>query len=235
MAAEQSALLPSQRLRVAYLLTLAGGYLDAYTYFERGGVFANAQTGNIVKLGIALAHGERDSFLLFLLPIGAFALGLLSALAVQDLLEARGSRLKRRSVLALEIVGLVVVSLIPLQEQYNTLANCIVSYVAALQYETFSTFHGYAIVTTMSTGNLRKFIDALYAGVVLRDSAKLRQALVFLSIIGTFTLGAFFGALGTDLWDRAAVLPAIVCLALAIVVITVLRRRNLRAGEYSRV
>ena len=100
----------------------------------------------------------------------------------------------------------------------SPLANCIVSYVAALQYETFSSFHGYAIVTTMSTGNLRKFIDALYAGVVHRDTAKLRQALVFLSIIVTFTMGAFLGALGTDLWDRAAVMPAIACLALAIAV-----------------
>ena len=44
----------STRLETAVLLTLCGGYLDAYTYFVRGGVFANAQTGNIIKLGIQM-------------------------------------------------------------------------------------------------------------------------------------------------------------------------------------
>ena len=42
----------------AGLLSLTGGMLDAYTYVQRGGVFANAQTGNIVKLGILLAQGK---------------------------------------------------------------------------------------------------------------------------------------------------------------------------------
>ena len=44
----------SDSLRVAMLLALAGGFLDAYTYVTRGGVFANAQTGNIVLFGINL-------------------------------------------------------------------------------------------------------------------------------------------------------------------------------------
>ena len=69
-----SALSPSQRMRIAYLLTMVGGFLDAYTYFERGGVFANAQTGNIVKLGIALSNGARDAYLAYLMPICARAL-----------------------------------------------------------------------------------------------------------------------------------------------------------------
>jgi len=38
----------------AVLLTVAGGYLDAYTYFVRGGVFTNEQTENVVKFCIAV-------------------------------------------------------------------------------------------------------------------------------------------------------------------------------------
>ena len=100
----QNALVPSQRMRVAYLLTLIGGYLDAYTYFERGGVFANAQTGNIVKLGIALANGARDLYLRYLIPICAFTLGLLASMVIKEVLERRQMRLVRRTVLAAEIV-----------------------------------------------------------------------------------------------------------------------------------
>ena len=224
----ESALIPSQRMRVAYLLTLVGGYLDAYTYFERGGVFANAQTGNIVKLGIALANGARDLYLRYLIPIVAFSVGLLTALAIKEYLEARELRLVRRSVLAAEIVGLAVVGLIPLNEELDIVANSIVSFVAAMQYETFTTFRGEAIVTTMSTGNLRKMVDALFAGIVHHDTAKLHRAGLFLSIIATFTAGAFVGTRACDALGRAAVLPAMLGLGAAIAIITALRRANHR-------
>jgi hypothetical protein len=39
-------------LPTGLLLACAGGFLDAYTFVGRGGVFANAQTGNIVLLGV---------------------------------------------------------------------------------------------------------------------------------------------------------------------------------------
>jgi hypothetical protein len=44
-------------LPTGLLLAGAGGFLDAYTFVGRGGVFANAQTGNIVLLGVEA--GER--------------------------------------------------------------------------------------------------------------------------------------------------------------------------------
>ena len=40
------------------LLTLLSGYLNAYTYATRGGIFANMHTGNMTKLGIGLASGN---------------------------------------------------------------------------------------------------------------------------------------------------------------------------------
>ena len=40
---------------LAVLLTITGGFLDAYTFCCRDQVFANAQTGNVVRVGIATA------------------------------------------------------------------------------------------------------------------------------------------------------------------------------------
>ncbi len=224
--APESGLKPSQRMRVAYLLTLVGGFLDAYTYFERGGVFANAQTGNIVKLGISLANGARDQYLRYLIPICAFILGLLASLAIKEILQRRNIRLVRRSVLAVEICGLAAAGLIPLGAEWDIVANCIVSFVAAMQYETFTTFRGEVIVTTVSTGNLKKFVDALFAGIVNRDPKKLSRAGLFLSITATFTFGAFMGTRCCDAMGRAAIIPVMLILALVIGIITLLRRRN---------
>lgn len=227
MTPSTSSLVASQRLRVAYLLTLAGGYLDAYTYFERGGVFANAQTGNIVKLGIALANGARDQYLTFLIPILSFAAGILTALFINAALNKRGIRLVRRSVLVVEIIGLGIVACIPTDPRWNMLANCIVSFVAAMQFEAFGTFRGEVIATTMSTGNLRKFIDNLYAGVTQSDISKINSASTYLTIIITFTFGAFLGTRVCNVLDRAGVIPAIVCLGIVVIVITLLRRKNI--------
>jgi uncharacterized membrane protein YoaK (UPF0700 family) len=37
---------------IAVFFTLAGGFMDAYSYLARGHVFANAQTGNIVLFAV---------------------------------------------------------------------------------------------------------------------------------------------------------------------------------------
>ena len=224
----ESALVPSQRMRIAFLLTLVGGFLDAYTYFERGGVFANAQTGNIVMLGIALATGNRTKALAHLVPIVSFSLGLLASILIKEVLERRDLRLVRRSVLAVEMVGLGIAGLVPLGAEWDIVANCIVSCVAAMQYETFTTFRGEAIVTTMSTGNLRKCIDALFAGIAHANREKLMRAGLYASIITTFTLGAVIGTHACALMGRAAVLPAITLLGLAIAAITALHSANRR-------
>ena len=48
----------SEAFQLGAVLAVVGGFLDAYSYLFRGGVFANAQTGNIVLLGISLQKGK---------------------------------------------------------------------------------------------------------------------------------------------------------------------------------
>ena len=218
----------TQRMRVAYLLTLAGGMMDAYTYTMRGGVFANAQSGNIVKLGIALANRAPEQIPGFLLPIMSFSAGVLVALAVEDYLVRRGLRLVRRSILLLEVAGLALVWAIPVGPDWNWGANCVVSFVAALQFETFKTFRGESLGTTMSTGNLRNFVEGLYLGVIHIDRSQLVRSVKYCTIIATFVLGAFLGTVSCDKLGQAAVAPAMVSLALAAVIITILHGRNVR-------
>ena len=67
----------SESYLVGVLLAIAGGYLDVYTYICRGGVFANAQTGNIVLLGINVADKNWDKILFYMYPILAFMAGIL--------------------------------------------------------------------------------------------------------------------------------------------------------------
>ena len=48
----------SESVRLGVLLAIVGGFLDGYTFICRGGVFANAQTGNIVLFGVEITKGN---------------------------------------------------------------------------------------------------------------------------------------------------------------------------------
>ena len=62
-----------ERLRVGLCLTWVGGFLEVYTYLLHGGVFANAQTGNLLLLAIEASRWNPHA-VYYLLPIGAFLL-----------------------------------------------------------------------------------------------------------------------------------------------------------------
>ena len=55
MEAAKKEYLECEKLWIFGVLMLAGGFLGAFTYSVRGGVFCNAQTGNFVLLQWLLA------------------------------------------------------------------------------------------------------------------------------------------------------------------------------------
>ena len=69
----------SESFLIAGILSISGGLQDAYTYMYRGKVFANAQTGNIVLLSANIMDGRWDKVLHYLVPLCAFALGVLAS------------------------------------------------------------------------------------------------------------------------------------------------------------
>src|ERR1700754_4984678 len=74
---------PHAALTVAYLLSLSGGFLDAFTYVAHGKVFANAMTGNIILLGVSATAGDWRQALNHVPPLIAFLLGVWTAQALR--------------------------------------------------------------------------------------------------------------------------------------------------------
>ena len=62
----------SQSLALGILLAVSGGMLDAYTFLCRGGMFATAETGNLVMLGISAAGGDYRRAAFYVLSVAAF-------------------------------------------------------------------------------------------------------------------------------------------------------------------
>lgn len=190
---------------MAALLSVSGGFLDAYTYVSRGKVFANAQTGNFCLLAFALAEGDLPRAGHYLIPILAFILGTLLAEHIHRRVPARILHW-RQVVLLLEILLLLTAAVLPAAPLSNTAANLLISCTCALQGQAFRTFLGNSFASTMCTGNLRAASEQLYHAIALGDCAARRKSLEYFGIDLLFIAGVILGAGCTGLWSTRAVL-----------------------------
>mgnify|MGYP002741818917 CR=1 FL=1 len=181
----------SESFLTAVFLSLSGGLQDAYTYLFRGKVFANAQTGNIVLLSANIMDGRWDKVLHYLVPLCAFALGVLVAEKMREQFQAMQRLHWRQLVVLGEVLLLFAVGFLP--QSQNLLANAIVSFSCAMQVQAFRKVHGYPFASTMCIGNLRSGMDALVAFGHTHDKNALWKSLQYFAIIFIFALGAGIG------------------------------------------
>lgn len=181
----------SEAFSTMAFLTLSGGLQDAYTYFVRDGVFANAQTGNIVLMSVRAFSGDFAGVLRYLIPLTAFALGVFAA----EMLRQRERRISvlhwRQLVVLAEILLLFLVGFLP--PELNPLANALVSFTCAMQVQAFRKVNGSAYASTMCIGNLRSGVDAFCGYLETRDRRALRRAGRYFAVILFFALGAGLG------------------------------------------
>ncbi len=184
----------SESFLTAVFLSLSGGLQDAYTYLFRGKVFANAQTGNIVLLSANIMDGQWDRVLHYLVPLCAFALGVLSAEKMRERFREMQRLHWRQLVVLGEVLLLFLVGFLP-QEQ-NLLANAIVSFSCAMQVQAFRKVDGYAFASTMCIGDLRSGMEALCIWRKTRDPKSKDRMIRYFGIILLFALGAGMGSVG---------------------------------------
>ena len=204
----------SESFRLGAVLALTGGFLDAYTYLIRGGVFANAQTGNIVLLGVRLMEGAWGGAGHYLVPILAFAAGVLAAELIRGRFRGAQALHWRQVTVLFEAACLAAVAFIPYGRWEDIAVTALVSFACSIQVQSFRKVRGSAYATTMCTGNLRSAADNLYAGLALHDAPALLRAGRYLSVVLVFVLGAVAGAFLTHaLAEKAVLLCALPLLA----------------------
>lgn len=199
----------SEKIIIGALLGIVGGFLDAYTYVCRGEVFANAQTGNIVRLSLNIFEGNWDLVLTYFLPIVCFTIGIFLADYLRYYFnKSEGLLLKifywRQLVLLLEICLLVLISF--MSQDFNHLVTMTISIICGMQVETFRKFEGNTGTTTMCTGNLRQGTENICDYVHERDRKYLKNAAVYFGLICFFSLGVMFGAFCTHAYMEKAIL-----------------------------
>ncbi|MGM9922726.1 MAG: YoaK family protein [Bacillus sp. (in: firmicutes)] len=169
------------------LLALVGGFLDAYTYITRDGVFATAQTGNTVLFAVRAASTEYSGAIQNIPPFLAFIAGVLAAERIKDKLDKH-----RRAVLILECLILFIVGLLP-GSVPNMIITMSIAFVSSLQIATFNKLGKWSYNSTITTGNLRTAASASYGAFVEHDPESMRKFKSFTAIIVSFICGALLG------------------------------------------
>ena len=193
----------SESMILGEVLTLAGGFQDAYSYNCRGQVFANAQTGNIVLLGQNIASGNFQNALHYLFPLLAFLAGVYLSEWVRELCKSFQKLHWRQIVLAFEIVMLAIAGLLP--QSLNVVSNVLMSFACAMQVDSFRKFRGIPCATTMCIGNMRSGTELLCRYHITKDPELKRKSLHYYFIILVFAIGAAIGAVASQKFGNPAI------------------------------
>lgn len=208
----------SESFLLSAIISLSGGFQDAYTYNIRQKVFANAQTGNIVLMSQHIMSGEWVEGLHYLIPILAFAVGII--IAEQLCYHFKNNRFIhwRQIVILLEIVVLASVAFIPVK--YNMLANALVSLSCAMQVQSFRKVNGYPYASTMCIGNLRSGTESLSVFFRNRKMGALKKAMNYYGIIFIFAIGAGIGGILSTILGVKSILVSSAILFVAFITMT---------------
>lgn len=207
---------PSESIILGILLSISGGFMDSYSYICRGEVFANAQTGNILLLGVNLTKGNFAVTFQYLCPFLAFTVGIV----ISEIIRYKYSKISalhwRQITVFAEAIILLAVGFIPLN--MNLIANSLTSLACGIQVESFRKIQGNAIATTMCIGNLRSGTQHFCDFILNKDKDHLKKGLLYYGIILCFVSGAIIGSVTITYFHEKAIFICPVTLFIALVI-----------------
>ena len=196
-----------ERKEIYHVLMVVAGFFGAYTYLLRGNVFCNAQTGNVVLMGMALGAGKWKEALYYLIPIFAYTLGaFISELLpnpVKHHLPVRWDTL----LIVIEMLVVLALGFVPLSAPVQ-IAQVTINFVASMQYNTFRQAEGVPMATTFATNHIRQFGIGLAKEIShfrLEDKTHRKKLREHLAMLLFFLAGAIIGTLLCNLAEEKAI------------------------------
>lgn len=162
---------PSESRILATALTFSAGFIDAYTYIQRGHTLSAGQTGNVIFFASAFADHNIAGMLNRATTFIAFTLGLLLVLFI--------------------CLG---VGFVP-KNVPNYYVVPVIAFGLAVQNASFSKIEGMGYNNAFTTGNLKKSVVAWSAYFFGEDKSQHNAAVNYMFLVIAFALGAIVSAL----------------------------------------
>ena len=206
MKDKQFEYLECEKRHVFVLLMFVGGFLGAFTYSIRGGIFCNAQTANFVLMSMALGNQEWSKALYYIIPMSAYLGGTI-------LSEALPSPIKKREIIrwdtlliGIEMIVIFFLGLLPETAPFQ-ISQVAINIIMSMQYNTFRQARGIPMATTFCTNHIRQVGVHLYKTIHHHNNKNDRMRfLIHLGMLLTFISGAIISTvlckylLGKAIW-----------------------------------
>lgn len=153
--AEKPAYLTCEKRWIYFALITVAGFWGAYTYLLRGNVFCNAQTGNVVLMGLALGAGKWKETLYYVIPISAYLMGAFLSELVPNPVKHRLSIRWDTLLISVEMLAVLFVGFLPDSAPVQ-ITQVVINFIASMQYNTFRQAEGIPVATTFATNHIRQ-------------------------------------------------------------------------------
>lgn len=192
-------------VQIHHMMALCGGMLGVYAIISRMGVFASAQTANLIDLMCDLLGKDPGEISLRVLALVFY----IAAMAVFVILEKRTSLNLEYGAILIDLAAVAAVGAIP--ETANPfIALYPIFFASSFQWCVFKGARGYVSATVFSTNNLKMtvtaFTEYLISGKNEAGRAKaLEKALFFGGTLLYFHVGVLIGYITGLFWGTRSV------------------------------
>lgn len=201
---------PAESRQLAFALTFCGGFIDAYTYIQRGHTLSAGQTGNIIFFSSALADHNIPGMINRASTFLAFSLGLLMVGLFHKYVK---SHYWRVFCLFPILIICAVVGFLP-KSVPNYFIVPAIAFGLAIQNASFSKIEGMGYNNSFTTGNLKKSVVAWSAFFFGEDKSQHTAAVNYMMLVFSFGLGAIVSAFLQKIWVLKTIWFAVVLLAM---------------------
>lgn len=180
-----------QLKEIAICLTFIGGFIDAYTYIQRGRVLAAGQTGNIVFLSVDAARWNLPGIMTKLFTMLFFVLGIVTV----EIMKHKNNRSHYWRLVSLiaEFIVCLIVGFMP-KEVSNIYIVPPLAFVMAMQNVAFSQIEGLGYNNVFSTGNLKKSVISFVEYFYHKRQKDITTAIIYFELVLGFASGAVTSA-----------------------------------------
>ncbi len=193
-----------EKSRTFSLLMMSSGLLGAFTYAIRGGVFCNAQTGNMVLFGMSLGNGDWKEAAYLLIPITAYGLGAVVSEILPISVKKAGLIRWDTLLIGFEILVTLLLGLVPESAPYQ-ISQVAINFICSMQYNTFRQAEGVPMATTFCTNHVRQIGIHLVKWIRKNDKAYLSRCLNHARMLLMFVIGATLGMILCRLFTGKAI------------------------------
>lgn len=215
---------------VYYTLTAIAGFFGAYTYLLRGNVFCNAQTGNVVLLGLALGAGKWMQALYYMIPISAYLFGAFASELLPNPVKHKLAIRWDTLLIAIEMIVVILLGFIP-ESAPVQISQVAINFIASMQYNTFRQAEGEPVATTFATNHIRQIGVGLAKEILHHrepDKSYRKKWEKHFLMVSFFLIGATIGTVFCNLFLGKAIWITLIPFA---VLFIALIRDDLNAGK----